>query len=408
LLPNVFWVVAALSVAVSLALHLEWRIHRRAVRRIPIRVHVNGTRGKSSVTRLIVAILRENGIRTVGKTTGTAARLMLPDGGESPVPRDGRANIGELVRTLRRAARLGAEAIVFECMAVEPDLQRVAEERIVQPTVTVVTNARPDHTDVQGANPLDIAKAFAVRPGGTLVTADQTVADTQGPRLAASGGSVHIVSADSIGPDDLDGMTYVEHPENVAVALETANMLGIARAYALAALRHVTPDPGVASVIELADPSGPWRLVNLFAANDPESTFMALDMVEAAFGALDGPVLLFTARGDRTARSAEFAAALVEQAERFSKLVVWGERTRGMVRRARRRGFPPKQLIDAGRRSPARLTELLTSSMNGQRTVVGIGNIIGPAQQWLEHLEGRAREWHPAQLTSAPLSEVAS
>src|SRR5439155_19518153 len=136
----------------------------------------------------------------------------------------------------------------------------------------------------------------------------------QGPRLAASGGSVHIVSADSIGPDDLDGMTYVEHPENVAVALETANMLGIARADALAALRHVTPDPGVASVIELADPSGPWRLVNLFAANDPESTFMALDMVEAAFGALDGPVLLFTARGDRTARSAEFAAALVEQA----------------------------------------------------------------------------------------------
>jgi len=38
------------------------------------RIHVNGIRGKSSVTRLIAAALREGKVKTLGKTTGTAAR----------------------------------------------------------------------------------------------------------------------------------------------------------------------------------------------------------------------------------------------------------------------------------------------------------------------------------------------
>jgi UDP-N-acetylmuramyl tripeptide synthase len=44
------------------------------------RIHVNGIRGKSTVTRYVAAILRESGLRTFGKTTGTAARVILPDG----------------------------------------------------------------------------------------------------------------------------------------------------------------------------------------------------------------------------------------------------------------------------------------------------------------------------------------
>ena len=58
--------------------------HRRNLRKIPIRVHVNGTRGKSSVTRLIAAALREGGTVTCAKTTGTLARFIQPDGRELP------------------------------------------------------------------------------------------------------------------------------------------------------------------------------------------------------------------------------------------------------------------------------------------------------------------------------------
>ena len=53
---------------------IESLVHRRCLSKIPYRIHVNGTRGKSSVTRLIAAGLREGGIRTCAKTTGTLPR----------------------------------------------------------------------------------------------------------------------------------------------------------------------------------------------------------------------------------------------------------------------------------------------------------------------------------------------
>ena len=61
---------------------VEKQLHRRNLRAIPIRVMVNGTRGKTSVTRLIAAILREAGVRTWAKTTGSQAAWILPDGSE--------------------------------------------------------------------------------------------------------------------------------------------------------------------------------------------------------------------------------------------------------------------------------------------------------------------------------------
>ena len=406
-MPSTFWLIACLATAIALALHVEWRRHRRILARIPIRIFVNGTRGKSSVTRLIASALREAGIRAVGKTTGTCARLILPDGTEVPVHRDGPPNIAELIRMCHRAARLDAEAIVFECMAVDPDLQRVAEERIMYPTITVVTNARLDHTDVQGSSPVDIAKAFAVRPGGTLVTADPIVAAAHRHRLDASDGRLVITRPDEVEIGELHAMTYVEHPENAALALAVAGELGIDRAVALRGIVGTTPDPGAASVMDLTTPAGSWSLVNLFAANDPASTFQALDTVEERFGSLGHPILLFAARSDRTARSAEFAAALAANRDRFRQVVVFGERTRAMIRRARSHGVDPPWILDAGNPSPAKLTVLLTERLAADPLagayVVGVGNIIGPAQKWLEHLADIvAREPQRSSLEEVP------
>ncbi len=43
---------------------------------IPVRVNVNGIRGKSTVTRLITGVIQEAKYKTVGKTTGTSARMI--------------------------------------------------------------------------------------------------------------------------------------------------------------------------------------------------------------------------------------------------------------------------------------------------------------------------------------------
>src|SRR6266571_2553923 len=51
---TIFWVV------VGSAGYVEWRNHLKRLESIPIRIHVNGSRGKTGTSRLIGAALRAN------------------------------------------------------------------------------------------------------------------------------------------------------------------------------------------------------------------------------------------------------------------------------------------------------------------------------------------------------------
>ena len=132
-----------------LYLSKEQLYHNKRISRINYRIHVNGIRGKSSVTRLIGQILREDGIKTFTKTTGSAARLIDHNGKETPIKRRV-ANIIEQVSTVQQISRYDPEAFVVECMAIRPDLQKVCEEKMIHSTIGVLTNVREDHQDKMG------------------------------------------------------------------------------------------------------------------------------------------------------------------------------------------------------------------------------------------------------------------
>ena len=97
-------VLSALVAALAAAGVGERILHRRRLARIPIRIHVSGTRGKSSVTRLLAAGLNEGGVVAAAKTTGTLARMIFPDQEEIPVYRPLGANIIEQKRVIASAA----------------------------------------------------------------------------------------------------------------------------------------------------------------------------------------------------------------------------------------------------------------------------------------------------------------
>ena len=59
---------------------LEIYFHNKSIKNIPIRIHVNGIRGKSSVVRLIASGLREANIKTFAKTTGTTPCIINNEG----------------------------------------------------------------------------------------------------------------------------------------------------------------------------------------------------------------------------------------------------------------------------------------------------------------------------------------
>ena len=67
--------VALLALVILLGwLWLQSAMHRRRLATIPIRIHIAGTRGKSTVTRMIAAGLRSGDVKTLAKTTGSEPR----------------------------------------------------------------------------------------------------------------------------------------------------------------------------------------------------------------------------------------------------------------------------------------------------------------------------------------------
>ena len=103
--------------------YIELYIHKISLKKIPIRIHVNGTRGKSSVTRLIAAGLREGGLNTFAKTTGTIPRIINNIGNDVELHRLRGASIGEQIKLIRYFSRYKPDALVIECMAVNPQYQ---------------------------------------------------------------------------------------------------------------------------------------------------------------------------------------------------------------------------------------------------------------------------------------------
>jgi len=293
---------------VLLLLGLAERVSRdRARAAIPIRIHVNGTRGKSSVTRLIWAALREAGVPAVAKTTGTRPRVLLPDGGEQPVRRRAVANIREQLWLLRRARRTGARAVVAECMAVRPDLQWTAERDMIGATVGVITNVRMDHTEVMGDTLPEIAASMAntIPRNGVLVTGEERFVPLFQRRAERCGARVVLAPV----PRASDGgaqHTSLRLAENRAVALAVARELGIADQVALAGMTGAPPDPGDAraGLVRVGGRDVPWY--DAASANDPESLALLLD--EWGGARLDRALVVYNHRADRPGRVAGVAA----------------------------------------------------------------------------------------------------
>ena len=370
----------------------ERRRHDAKVSRIPVRVHVNGTRGKSSVTRLIAAGLRASGRRTFGKTTGTDARILHPDGRETPVFRVGRPNIIEQTRIVRRAVEAGAEALVIECMAVHPELQPITELQLVKSTVGVITNARADHLDVMGPTVDDVALALSrtLPVRGHAFTAERERAHLLERVAAERGSTLTLTEAATVPAADLAGFHYIEHAENVALALAVCAHLGVDRAIALRGMQTATPDPGALRrhVVQVGHKQ--VEFVNAFAANDPDSTCLIWERL-GLDRAVPGTrrIVLANLRGDRIHRSHQMAE-LVATRLAADHVVLSGQGTALVAFEAVQMGLPPEQLSDLGGQPAEHVYEKVLELVDDRGVVVGIGNIVGLGEEIVLHFKNRA------------------
>ena len=62
---------------------------------------------------------------------------------------------------LRLASRLGARVFLWECMALQPDLVNLLQHQWMRDDYPTITNAYPDHEDVQGPAGFDVATVIS-------------------------------------------------------------------------------------------------------------------------------------------------------------------------------------------------------------------------------------------------------
>jgi poly-gamma-glutamate synthase PgsB/CapB len=347
---------------------------RAALARVPVRMHVGGTRGKSSVCRLIASGLRAAGIRTLAKTTGADPLLLLPDGSVRPWLRLGPASIGEQRRFALLASRMRVQATVLECMAIRSDLVRASERDLVRATVAVITNIRPDHLeDLPSIEAIAESCLGLVPEHGVLVASEDALSAPLRTCAAKLGTAILAVPTAGLSANEA----------NRAIARAACEAAGVP----LPRLESedAASDPGAFALSDLELQGKRFRFANAFACNDTVS----LDLLWRQHATEAAPaVALLNHRGDRPLRSLQFLDYFAGLPQR-PRLLLLGS-TFWLRRAARRRGLEVRALSSLPWISSAALIERIALAVPEGAMVWGVGNYHGRGAAIVQALRAEA------------------
>lgn len=389
----VFTVLLVVLIILSLYGLIEFYFHQKRIHSIPIRVHINGTRGKSSVTRLIGAALRESGIKTITKVTGTYPRLILEDGSEVGIYRKAGANIIEQLSITRFASKRNAQAIVMECMAVQPQYQWITENKMLHSTLAVITNVRLDHIDVMGYSLPEIATALGntIPKNQYLLTAEKIVFNKLKEIADKRNCKIQLAEPDLVTEEEMKGFSYIEHKENVALALAVSLHLGIERKTALNGMYKAIPDAGALKLSSVNAFNKKINFYNAFAANDPQSTLMIWEKLRAEDELRGIKMILLNTRQDRLDRAKQLTAMVGRELKnQFDNLILIGQSSEIVEELSVSNGVQRNKIINLGWTEPEAVFEAILAYTTEQSTVVAVGNMGGMGGKVADFFENRS------------------
>ncbi|WP_251517371.1 MULTISPECIES: poly-gamma-glutamate synthase PgsB [Staphylococcus] len=367
---------------------IEKRRHANRLERIPIRININGIRGKSTITRLIYSILREDQYRVIGKTTGTDARMLYwftPR--EYPVYRKPQgANIGEQRDIVRKVVKQKGNALVNECMAVNPDYQITFQKELVKANIGVIVNVMEDHMDVLGPTLDEVAQAFkaTIPYKGHLIVMKDDYTDYFAKVAKRRKTKLIVVDKDDVPESFLRKFDYIVFPDNVAIAMGVAEALDIDRDTALRGMLNAPPDVGAVEVKYFNANNTTNVYVNAFAANEPQSTKAILNKVESYNYPYQKKVIVLNCRSDRIDRTRQFVEDFVKDVE-FDTLICTGKSTQLVTQVMNE--LPEKRYLNfEGKNIKAVQEALYEESQNA--LIFCVGNIHGPGKEIAQYIEG--------------------
>jgi gamma-polyglutamate synthase len=319
----------------------------RARKQIPLTIGGWGTRGKSGTERLKAAVFHGLGYEVAVKTTGCEAMLIhsVPD--ETPheifIFRSyDKATIWEQRDTLETAAALGSEVFLWECMALQPEFVDLLQRDWMRDDLVTLTNAFPDHEDVQGPTGADVAECIStfIPHDSTLITSEVSFLPLFAEKCRERGTTLRVTTprkAELIADDLLALFPYAEHPRNIALVADMAEQLGVDRHLAIATMaEHVVPDLGVLKAYPPACVrSRTLRFANGMSANERTGFLNNWSRMGLDASDVDDPrqaiVTVVNNRWDRVARSEVFGRIIVEDCVVDAHVLI-GTNLRGLRR----------------------------------------------------------------------------
>jgi len=309
----------------------EQRKNDKNVKKIPLRVNVNGIRGKSTATRLISSVLTEAGYKNIGKTTGTAPRFISGyDQREREIIRQPKGvSIAEQIGVIELAAKMKVDSLVCECMAVNPEYQLIYQNKMIQANIGIIVNVLEDHLDEMGPTLDQIALAFTstIPYNGKLVISEGDYADYFKKVAKERNTEVFMADMSEIPDGFLQEFDYMVFPNNILIPLAFAKAVGIDKETALRGMLNANPDPGALMIDELKVDDKRTVFVNAFAANDPNSTLEIWNSI-VNLGYADKysekPLIILNARPDRVDRTEQMVEDCIPHLDREVDLLVMG------------------------------------------------------------------------------------
>ena len=363
-------VVVIILLAAGIA---ECLIHRKNLDKVPVRILVNGTRGKTSTARLIAAALNEAGMRTVCRTTGSEAVMVMPDGSTAPVIRKKAARITELIAFVRLCVRQEARCMVVECMALSEENQRTVADSLILPTHVVFTNSYVDHVPEQGITEEQVAWTLARSiHKGCQVFCTEDYYGRYCEEKGAACNKVDILDYEKMGIES--GVPV--HNQNFSLAVAVCATLGVNAKTVLASASKAQGDVGLLK--DITCPGGAL-LIPDFSVND---IHCMQESIDAALERYPGRKLnlVFNSRADREYRILLIGKVLENRSDRMENVYCVGSYPLKVKRYLSRRSRCPVLAL-----SDEKMSEIMINAGENEM-FLGIGNIKGSGEALIERL----------------------
>jgi poly-gamma-glutamate synthase PgsB/CapB len=362
---------------------VEKRMIQKSIRFMSLRIQVNGTRGKSSVTEYIAAGILASGHEVMAKVTGITPTI-IHNGFKHVIDRSGPARVQEQVNIINSAFRKRVKTMVLECMSIAPELQRL-EGSIFKPHIYVITNIRDDHRESMGKDVDAQAEAIcnAIPANCRVITNEVHYLNKIKEKASAKNSTV--ITCGKLEERLKSKLPDAVFGDNLALALTVCREAGMNTDLSEAGIMNwISQGDSPLSTVQAGNKN--IRFLNAFAANDIDSTNTFIEHWKSV-SSHDGKVsLILNTRADRPFRTGLFTDWITGNYQLFDRIILAGNHQGRARYTLLRSGIEKKNIRSCRRSDSGRMKSLLADTVDDGAFVVGVGNIGGEGFHILKEL----------------------